>query len=427
MKFTSLILCAAAVLVALPMASPAYGDSRKDKAEQREKGKKKKPARPGKFDPQATPYENSVPVFQAGVDNPYVSIRIPIVIRAGKMLVAMAEGRYKDTDQGENDLIVSTSRDGRKWTKPVVACASKGATFNNPCMIYDEQAKQIVLMFQRYPAGVKERSNDIPTGWDDDRCIRNFVCFSKNGKKWSEPKDVTQYTKHKDATITCSGPNPGVQITRGEHKGRLVVTFNEATGFGNWVATSAYSDDHGKTWKVGQKSEAGKGINEISSVESEDGGVLVVSRAWGGGNRRVTTSADAGETWSSIISHPDLPSPNCQNGLTRYSHADDKATGNRSRILFSTPSQGNRSNGIIKMSYDGGKTWPVEKAVGEGPFAYSALCPIKPGLAGIIYEVNGHPITTINFAPFTIDWLTDGEDDGKSGGAEDASAAGEEE
>lgn len=421
MKLPSLILCAAAVLVALPMAPPAYGDSRKAKTTQRDKAKKAKKPKTAKFDPEATPYENAVPVFQAGDDNPYVSIRIPIVIKAGKMLVAMAEGRYKDTDQGENDLIVSISKDGRKWSKPVVAAASKGATFNNPCMIYDAEAKQIVLMFQRYPAGVKERSKDIPTGWDDDRCIRNFVCFSKNGKKWSTPKDVTEFTKHADSTITCSGPNPGVQITRGEHKGRLVVTFNEATGFGNWVATSAYSDDHGKTWKMGQKSEAGKGINEISSVESDDGGVLVVSRAWGGGQRKVTTSADAGETWSPIISHPELPSPNCQNGMTRYSHADEKSKGNRSRILFSTPSKSNRSDGIIKMSYDGGKTWPVEKSVGQGPFAYSALCPIKPGLAGLIFEVNGAPIKTIMFAPFTLDWLTDGADDGK------ASSSGEDE
>ncbi len=413
MKFSTFILCAVAVLVALPMAPPAMADA-KAKTTQREKAQKKKKDKPSKFDPKADVYDNAVPVFQAGDGNPYVSIRIPCIVRAGKLLVAMAEGRYKDTDQGENDLIVSVSKDGRKWSKPVVAAASKGATFNNPCLIYDEEAKQIVLMFQRYPAGVKERTPDIPTGWDDERCVRNFVCFSKNGKKWTEPKDVTEFTKHADATITCSGPNPGVQITKGEHKGRLVVTFNEATGFGNWVATSAYSDDHGKTWKIGQKSEAGKGINEISTVESDDGGVLVVSRAWGGGGRRVTTSADAGETWSPVTTHAELPSPNCQNGLTRYSHAENKALGGQSRILFSTPSKGSRHDGIIKMSYDGGKTWPVEKSVGEGPFAYSVLCPIKPGLAGILFEVQGAPIKTIKFAPFTIDWLTDGADDGKS-------------
>lgn len=418
MKLRTIILCAVAVLVAFPMMPPAFADG-KDRVTQRDRAKKKRAAKVAKFDPKAAPYENAVPVFQAGDGNPYVSIRIPCVIKAGKMLVAMAEGRYQDTDQGENDLIVSISKDGRKWSKPVVAAASKGATFNNPCMIYDEEAKQIVLMFQRYPAGVKERSNDIPTGWKNDRCIRNFVCFSKNGKKWTEPKDVTEFTKHADATITCSGPNPGVQITKGEHKGRLVVTFNEAQKFGDWVATSAYSDDHGKTWKLGSKSESGRGINEISSVESDDGGVLVVSRAWGGGGRRVTTSADAGETWSPIISHAELPSPNCQNGLTRYSHAEDESKGGRSRILFSTPSQSNRSDGIIKMSYDGGQTWPVQKSVGTGPFAYSALCPIKPGLAGIIFEVNGGPIKTIMFAPFTLDWLTDGEDDGKAAPVDD--------
>lgn len=409
MKLSSFICCCTLALAVGVLAPAAFADGAKDRTAQRDKQKK-----PAKFDPEALPEENAVTVFKAGDGNPYVSIRIPCIVKAGKVLVAMAEGRYQNTDQGKNDLIVSLSKDGRKWTKPVVAAEANGATFNNPCLIYDEATSTLVLMFQRYPQGVKERTPDIPTGWSDDRCVRNFVSFSKNGKKWTTPRDVTEFTKHADATITCSGPNPGVYITRGEHKGRLVVTFNEATGFGNWVATSAYSDDHGKTWKIGQKSEPGRGINEISSVESDEGGVLVVSRAWGGGERRVLTSADAGETWGPTINHPELISPNCQNGLLRYSHADEVALGSRSRLLFSSPSEGGRRAGIIKMSYDGGKTWPVSKSVGPGGFAYSVLCKFKPGMAGILYEENGNPLTTIKFAPFTLKWLTDGEDDGKS-------------
>ena len=125
------------------------------------------------------PYSRAVDVFVAGQGNPYTSIRIPDIINANGKLVAMAEGRYQDTDQGQNDLIVSVSKDGGKtWSKPTVAASSKGATFNNPCLIYDRDKKQIVLFFQRYPEGVKERTRNIPTGWQDKRCIRNFVCTS---------------------------------------------------------------------------------------------------------------------------------------------------------------------------------------------------------------------------------------------------------
>ncbi len=428
-KFCSSLLCAVTLLVAAPLVSaPACAqDEVAGKPAGKKKGKKKKArgaaeavasSLPGKAVTKAElaaldsePYGRAVDVFVAGEGNPYASIRIPDIINADGTLVAMAEGRYQDTDQGQNDLIVSISKDGgRKWSKPVVAAASKGATFNNPCLIYDRNSRQIVLFFQRYPEGIKERTPDIPTGWEDERCIRNFVCFSKNGRKWSKPKDVTKFTKNEGVTITCSGPNPGVQLTRGKHKGRLVVPLNEGP-FGNWTLAAAYSDDGGKSWNIGRKSDAGRGINEVSIAETEEGGLLVVSRAWGGGVRKVAYSEDGGESWGPVNDHPELPSPNCQNGLTRYSFADDATLGSRGRILFSSPTQG-RTNGVIKMSYDDGKTWPVAKSVGAGNYSYSVLCPVKPGVAGVLFEVNGHPIRHIRFAPFSISWLTDGEDDG---------------
>lgn len=371
-----------------------------------------------------TPYERAVDVFVAGKGNPYVSIRIPCIVNAGGTLVAMAEGRYSDADQGKNDLIVSVSKDGKKWSAPVVAASSNGATFNNPCLIYIKESKTIALFFQRYPAGVHERG-PVPAGWEDEKCVRNFVSFSRNGKKWTKPKDISSSTKHQDVTITCSGPNPGVQLTRGEHKGRIVVPLNEGP-FGDWTLAAAYSDDKGKTWRIGEKSAKGGGVNEVSVVETEEGGLLIVSRAWGGGNRKVAYSQDGGETWGDITSHPELPSPNCQNGLTRYSFADDASLGNRGRILFASPSKGGRVDGIIKMSYDDGQTWPEEKLIGAGPYAYSVLCPVKPGVVGLLFEVNGKPLTTIRFTTFTIDWLTDGKDDGINPPA-DGNASGEEE
>ncbi len=393
MKTHSLILCAAALLAAGPV-SPLVPTARAEAAVA------------------AAPHESTVVVFQAGEGNEYKSIRIPDIIKAGSRLIATAEGRYENTDQGRNDLIVSVSEDGGKtWSKPTVAAASSGATFNNPCLIYDAEADQVVLFFQRYPQGVHERDKNIPTGWEDARCIRNFVCFSKDGKTWTEPRDITKDTKNEGVTITCSGPNPGVQIKHGKHKGRLVVPLNEGP-FGNWTLAAAYSDDHGKTWHIGKKSADKKGINEVSIAETDDGGLVVVSRAWGGNQRKVAYSEDGGETWGDIIDHPELPSPNVQNGLSRYSFAEDQSLGGKSRIIFSTPGPG-RSNGTVKMSYDNGKTWPVSKLIIPGPFAYSVLTPVKPGEMGILYEVNSGQIKTLRFTTFSIDWLTDGADTGK--------------
>ncbi len=397
MKYSHLILCGAALLAAAPI-NPIVATAE---------------ARPHHHT--TAPHERAVTVFEAGKGNAYKSIRIPDVVKAGNMLVAIAEGRYDNTDQGRNDLIVSISRNGgRTWSKPHVAAASAGATFNNPCLIYDEEAEWIVLFFQRYPAGVHERDKNIPTGWQDERCIRNFVSLSRDGKTWTKPHDVTASTKNNGVTITCSGPNPGVQIKRGQYKGRLVVPLNEGP-FDDWTLAAAWSDDHGRTWHIGKKSERGCGINEVSIAETDEGGLMVVSRAWPPhlAERRIAYSEDGGESWGEIKPHAELPSPNCQNGLARYSFADDTSLGSKSRVLYSSPAASNRTNGTVKMSYDNGKSWPVEKLLIPGPFAYSTLVPVKPGIMGILYEVNGNPLTTIKFTTFSIDWLTDGEDKGK--------------
>lgn len=47
------------------------------------------------------PTDRAVTVFSAGEGNPYASIRIPALLSIGKgQLLAFAEGRYKNTDQG---------------------------------------------------------------------------------------------------------------------------------------------------------------------------------------------------------------------------------------------------------------------------------------------------------------------------------------
>lgn len=51
------------------------------------------------------PTDRAVTVFNAGEGNPYASIRIPALLSIGKgQLLAFAEGRYKNTDQGKTIL-----------------------------------------------------------------------------------------------------------------------------------------------------------------------------------------------------------------------------------------------------------------------------------------------------------------------------------
>ena len=75
------------------------------------------------------PTDRAVTVFSAGEGNPYASIRIPALLSIGKgQLLAFAEGRYKNTDQGENDIIMSVSKNGGKtWSRPRAIAKAHGA------------------------------------------------------------------------------------------------------------------------------------------------------------------------------------------------------------------------------------------------------------------------------------------------------------
>ena len=224
------------------------------------------------------PTDRAVTVFSAGEGNPYASIRIPALLSIGKgQLLAFAEGRYKNTDQGENDIIMSVSKNGGKtWSRPRAIAKAHGATFNNPCPVYDAKTRTVTVVFQRYPAGVKERQPNIPDGWDDEKCIRNFMIQSRNGgSSWTKPQEITKTTKRPSGVdIMASGPNAGTQLKSGAHKGRLVIPMNEGP-FGKWVISCIYSDDGGKSWKLGQPTANMKGmVNETSIAETDNGGKI---------------------------------------------------------------------------------------------------------------------------------------------------------
>lgn len=324
------------------------------------------------------PTDRAVTVFSAGEGNPYASIRIPALLSIGKgQLLAFAEGRYKNTDQGENDIIMSVSKNGGKtWSRPRAIAKAHGATFNNPCPVYDAKTRTVTVVFQRYPAGVKERQPNIPDGWDDEKCIRNFMIQSRNGgSSWTKPQEITKTTKRPSGVdIMASGPNAGTQLKSGAHKGRLVIPMNEGP-FGKWVISCIYSDDGGKSWKLGQPTANMKGmVNETSIAETDNGGVVMVARHWGAGNcRRIAWSQDGGETWGQVEDAPELFCDSTQNSLMTYSLSDQPAYGGKSRILFSGPSAGRRIKGQVAMSYDNGKTWPVKNCWARAVLPIPAL------------------------------------------------------
>ena len=73
--------------------------------------------------------------------------------------------------------------------------------------------------------------------------------------------------------------------------------------------------------------------------------------------------------------------------------------------LISLPTPGGRKDGVVYVSTDGGKTWPVRRDIIPGYFAYSALIQLDDATVGLFYESNGY--RDIRFIQLPVQELID--------------------
>ncbi len=354
-------------------------------------------------------------VFVSGKEG-YKQIRIPsVVVTKQKTVLTFAEGRAVASDQAENDIILKRSTDGgRSWGKLQLLHDDGKHSLNNPTAVVEQESGRVFLMYQRIPGHLKEHSKNTATGYDGTNIYRNLLLWSDDdGLTWSKPLDVTRTTKRAtNATTIASGPGIGIQLTRGPHKGRLIIPFNEGP-YSQWNNFAVFSDDRGATWrfgenvpgaflpdaKIGQRSQ----INEVQMVELSDGSVRLNSRQFAGAKvRKTSVSKDGGLTWSPVTDVPELRDPSCNASILRYSF--DDATG-QGLVLYSGPDSTKRDNGTIHLSRDDGATWPARRVLWPGSFAYSVLTRLTDGTVGCLFETDNYG--RIVFARFPISWLTE--------------------
>ena len=60
-------------------------------------------------------------------------------------------------------------------------------------------------------------------------------------------------------------------------------------------------------------------------------------------------------------------------------------------IYFLNPAGKGRSNGTLRLSEDGGRTWAESTLLFPGPFAYSSMARTGADL-GVLYEPAGHSV-----------------------------------
>jgi len=352
---------------------------------------------------------DSVDVFVSGQDG-YFAYRIPSFIMApnGDLLVFCEARKVNRSDDGDIDLLQKRSTDnGRTWQAQTLIYEEGGTArikYGNPTAVIDRETGVIWLAVNR--DYLTERGA---------RAGGTLVLFhsADSGHSWSGPIDITASIKGKDWGHYAFGPGIGVQLRHGRHKGRLLFPANFRRSFNKRQPSYShviYSDDHGKTWKLG--GILGDFTNECQLAEViEDGrpGLLINMRNhWGrggfpakSGKRLVARSFDGGESWDAEVMDPALPEPPCQASLYRYSFAKDGELG---RLLFANPMGPGRTNLRVQLSLDEGRTWPHGKLVTVAPAAYSCMARLADNRVGIIYERDNYG--RICFSTFALDWLT---------------------
>lgn len=348
-----------------------------------------------------TPSQTFHDVFINGTEG-YHTYRIPsVVCTPSGILIAFAEGRVSLSDHAQNDLVMKRSTDGGFTWEPLVVLDQDGEnSLNNPQAVVLSNG-DILLMYNHYPKEGGEHY--VKPGIEgNDICRIRLIKSKDDGKTWSPPRDITAQAKRPTwVTSAASGPGIGIQLTRGPHKGRIIMPFNQGP-YHKWKVYTVYSDNSGKSWKYGEvafEDSPGQG-NEVQMVELSDGSVMLNARNEGGNKlRKIAISHDGGQNWSGLTDDPNLPEPQCMGSVLRYSFPGEN---HPSIILFSNPaSQTARENGMLRISYDEGKTWPESKQIYSGAFAYSCLTRLPDGTVGVLFEADGYK--RITFSRMTLE------------------------
>lgn len=356
---------------------------------------------------------NEQVIWKSGAGG-YHTYRIPSIITTPTgTVLAFCEGRKSGRgDSGNIDLLMKRSTDsGVTWSDSIIVWDDADNTCGNPCPVIDANTGRIHLLLTWNHGDDNGRELHEGTGRDTRRV---FHCYSDDdGNTWTRPVQITEAVKPDGWAWYATGPGVGIQLTRGPHKGRLVVPCDYTTLDGPVHGSHAiYSDDGGKSWQLSDT--ISPTCNECQVAELSDGRLMMNMRTQGASNtprpytgyRSLAYSSDGGATWTDPVFDDELGDPVCQASLIRY---DEK------RLLFSNPSppvslkRGPRERMTVRISHDDGETWPDARLVHEGPSAYSCLTRLPDGRIGLLYEAGEkHAYETITLATFPPEWIAAG-------------------
>jgi len=316
----------------------------------------------------------------------YHTYRIPALAVTPKgTVLAFCEGRRNsNSDTGDIDLLMKRSTDNcDTWSTQKVVWNDSDNTCGNPCPVVDTNTGTVWLL-TTWNRG-DDREHGIIAGQSKDTRRVFVISSTDDGLTWSKPGEITADVKKPDWTWYATGPGSGIQIRQGEHAGRLILACDHIEAkTKHYYSHIVYSDDHGKTWKLGG-STPGHQVNECEVVELSDRRLMLNMRNCDQSKkiRQRAFSHDGGNTWENQGFDDKLVEPICQASIVRYSWPGENE---ENIILFSNPASTRRVNMTVRASFDDGNAWPLRRSLYSGPSAYSDLAVLADKAAACLYE-----------------------------------------
>lgn len=331
----------------------------------------------------------------------YRQYRIPaLAVTAKGTVLAAYDGRPNLDDlPSPIDLLIRRSTDsGRTWGSQEVVRTGIGLEgFGDPSLLVDMETQRILLF---HAAGTRAGFFEATAGHDpDDEYVQHCdLSFSDDdGLTWQHRRITSQLKISTDRPVTgiFAAAGQGIQIHSGPFTGRLVQQFVVLCE-GTIMAASAYSDDHGNSWTLGQlvgERSHGFSPNENKVVALADGRLLLHSRSTP--RRLAATSDDGGATWSALGPAEELPDPSDNGSLARFDglpNVAGLAEGATDSWLLATNNHDTvlRRNTVLSLSPDNGRSWPAKLVLCPESSAYSTAARLPDGNIGVLYERQGY-------------------------------------
>lgn len=350
----------------------------------------------------------TIPVFVSGMEG-HKSYRIPAIISLPNGdILAFAEGRVHGAgDFGDINIVMKRSSDkGKTWTalQTVVDADTLQAGNHAPVIDLTDPAYPQGRIFLFYNTG-NNHEGEVRKG----KGLREvwYKTSADGGITWSEAVNITlqthrpkqpqinpAYNFSEDWRSYANTPGHAMQFQNGKYKGRIFVAANHSAGDPqkqamDYQAHGFYTDDHGKTFQLGEIVNL-PGGNESMATELSNDKLMMNSRNQKGDIRAriVSISSDGGATWDTTYFDNNLPDPVNQGSILTIG----KKKGKNILAFCNAADTKRRDNLTLRISFDDGKTWTKNYTIakstdGKGDYAaYSDIVKLGKKEIGIFFE-----------------------------------------